>query len=210
MKGTNKRSKKARPAPIVKNQNVKRVLLALALATVGLVVYSFAAQYTYQEKQKVELNKTLQELRVKQQELDKNKLDSLENQKKIEELQKQLQAKRDGQARALAEASVKRVQARVAVSNPQCLQWMAEAGIPATNATTNLILKESGCRYNARNASSGACGIPQALPCSKLPCSLDAAGAVCQLRWMDQYVKARYGSWDKAYATWLSRSPHWY
>ena len=92
-----------------------------------------------------------------------------------------------------------------ASSGGDCASWMAEAGIPLTNATQTLILKESGCRPNAINPSSGACGIPQSLPCSKMGCSLDNAGAVCQLRWMDGYVKARYGSWDNALATWYSR-----
>ncbi len=195
----------------VKHTNIKRVLIAIALATAGLVVFTLASAHTYQEKQRQQLNQTLQEKVELQKVLDKNKLDSEKNQQEIERLKKELQAKKDGQARALAEsARVSNVVPRVAVSNPQCEQWMAQAGIALTNASMQLVLKESGCRYNAINPSSGACGIPQALPCSKLPCSLDAAGAVCQLRWMQGYVTARYGSWENAYATWLSRSPHWY
>lgn len=110
------------------------------------------------------------------------------------------------------------VQSAPAVSsNPSggtCESWLAQAGIPLTNATKTLIIKESGCRTNARNPSSGACGIPQAYPCSKLPCPLNDSGAVCQLQWMDNYVKNRYGSWDNALSTWYSRcgSPQgcWY
>lgn len=197
----------------VEHVNIKRVLITIALATAGLVVFTLASAHTYQEKQRQQLNQTLQEKVELQKVLERNKLDSEKNQQEIERLKKELQAKRDGQARALAEAQkapVRPVAARVAVSNPQCEQWMVAAGIPLTNASMQLVLKESGCRYNAVNRSSGACGIPQALPCSKLPCSLDAAGAVCQLRWMQGYVTARYGSWENAYAKWLSRSPHWY
>lgn len=93
----------------------------------------------------------------------------------------------------------------VAQPTGSCADWMAQAGIPLTEATQTLILKESGCRTNAINPSSGACGIPQAYPCSKLPCPLDNSGAVCQLQWMDTYVKNRYGSWENALSTWYSR-----
>ncbi|MFA5999226.1 MAG: hypothetical protein WC747_04375 [Candidatus Babeliales bacterium] len=89
-----------------------------------------------------------------------------------------------------------------------CADWMAAAGIPDMYSTHKLIINESGCSPNAVNPDSGACGIPQALPCSKIAhCGVEP---VCQLRWMDSYVKGRYGSWDGALAAWNSRSPHWY
>ncbi len=73
---------------------------------------------------------------------------------------------------------------------------------------------ESGWNYRAYNASSGATGIPQALPGSKMA----SAGAdwrtnpATQIRWGLGYIKGRpdYGSPARAYALWLSRSPHWY
>lgn len=88
-----------------------------------------------------------------------------------------------------------------------CGEWMAQAGITDPDAVW-LIGKESGCNPGAVNRSSGACGIPQALPCSKLPCTLDANGAVCQLRWMQSYVMGRYGSWAAARSFHASRG--WY
>lgn len=86
-----------------------------------------------------------------------------------------------------------------------CSDWKSAAGIPNNYATNALINNESGCRTTAINPSSGACGIPQALPCSKMACPLNDSGAVCQLQWMDNYVKNRYGSWENAYAMWQSR-----
>lgn len=80
-----------------------------------------------------------------------------------------------------------------------CGEWLQQAGITDPDAVW-LIGKESGCNPGAVNRSSGACGIPQALPCSKLPCPLDATGAVCQLNWMERYVAGRYGSWAAARA----------
>lgn len=80
---------------------------------------------------------------------------------------------------------------------------------PALNA---LIMGESGWRWNATNPSSGAYGIPQALP----PGKMASAGAdwrtnpYTQLRWMFGYIRSVYGSPARAYAMWLSRSPHWY
>ena len=94
-----------------------------------------------------------------------------------------------------------------APSGGNCDSWKAAAGIPNTYATNKLINNESGCDPSVYNrAGSGACGIPQALPCSKLTvdagCSLDSAGAVCQLRWMDNYVKNRYNTWEGALSFW--------
>ncbi|OKH91505.1 M23 family metallopeptidase [Streptomyces uncialis] len=73
---------------------------------------------------------------------------------------------------------------------------------------------ESNWRWNARNPSSGAYGIPQSLPATKMA----AAGAdwrtnpQTQIRWGLGYIKGRpdYGSPSAAYSKWLSRSPHWY
>jgi uncharacterized protein YabE (DUF348 family) len=100
------------------------------------------------------------------------------------------------------------VGAKQALNIPgNCGEWLAQAGITNSDAIW-LIGKESGCNPGAVNRSSGACGIPQALPCSKLPCPLDAAGAVCQLKWMNNYVLNRYGSWAAARAFHASRG--WY
>lgn len=88
-----------------------------------------------------------------------------------------------------------------------CGEWLAQAGITNADAVW-LVGKESGCNPGAVNRRSGACGIPQALPCSKLPCPLDASGAVCQLSWMNSYVMGRYGSWAAARAHHASRG--WY
>ncbi|MFE2883177.1 peptidoglycan DD-metalloendopeptidase family protein [Streptomyces sp. NPDC059272] len=73
---------------------------------------------------------------------------------------------------------------------------------------------ESGWNYRAKNPSSGAYGIPQALPASKMA----SAGSdwltnyATQIRWGLGYIKGRsdYGSPAAAYSKWLSRSPHWY
>lgn len=127
---------------------------------------------------------------------------------RIEELEKALQAKAE-QKRSLASRALNAVTFTGTVAaQGNCTEWMALAGIPSTYATNKLIAVESGCNPTVVNKSSGACGIPQALPCSKIAhCNWEP---VCQLQWMDVYVKSRYGSWDAALAAWNSRYPHWY
>lgn len=78
--------------------------------------------------------------------------------------------------------------------------WMAAAGISASDysAVEILIQRESSWNPNAINPSSGACGLVQSLPCSKLGPNWN--DPVVALKWADSYVKGRYGSWQAALA----------
>lgn len=90
--------------------------------------------------------------------------------------------------------------------------WMSAAGISASDqgSANAIISQESGWRVNATNRSSGAYGIPQALPGSKMA----SAGSdwqtnpITQLKWMNSYVVGHYGSWQNAYAH--KKSKGWY
>lgn len=76
-----------------------------------------------------------------------------------------------------------------------------------------LAMGESGWNNKARNKSSGAYGIAQALPESKYPAAGRASGGsdpAAQVGWMLSYIKSRYGDPINAYQTWQSRAPHWY
>ena len=92
-----------------------------------------------------------------------------------------------------------------------CAEWVRAAGVSEADvaAAIDLIYHESGCRVDARNASSGAYGIPQALPGNKMA----SAGAdwetnpVTQIRWMAGYV-SRYGGWQGAIEFWYAHG--WY
>lgn len=74
----------------------------------------------------------------------------------------------------------------------------------------SLIAKESGWNVSATNPSSGAYGLPQALPGPKMA----SAGAdwrtnpATQLRWMKSYVDSRYGGVCNAWAH--SQANNWY
>ena len=71
---------------------------------------------------------------------------------------------------------------------------------------------ESGWRVNAYNSDSGAYGIPQSLPASKMgDVAADwATNAATQITWGLNYISDRYGSPCSAWADWNARSPHWY
>ena len=88
----------------------------------------------------------------------------------------------------------------------QCAEWVRQAGVSEEDLETalTLIYHESGCRVTAENASSGAYGIPQALPGSKMA-TMGAdweTNPVTQIKWMIQYVNNRYGGWQEALDFW--------
>lgn len=87
-------------------------------------------------------------------------------------------------------------------------EWMAEAGIAESDwgYVDYIVTRESHWNPNATNASSGACGLVQALPCSKVPGS--GYNPVDNLRWANGYATNRYGSWEKAYYFWTTN--HWW
>lgn len=87
-------------------------------------------------------------------------------------------------------------------------EWMAAAGIAESDwgYVDFIASRESGWNPNATNPSSGACGLIQANPCSKVPGS--GYNPVDNLRWANGYAVGRYGSWAGAYAFWTAN--HWW
>lgn len=68
---------------------------------------------------------------------------------------------------------------------------------------------ESGSNPYAINPNSGACGIPQALPCSKLLSVIGSLDNISgQLDWMVSYIADRYGTPTKAMQ--FHQLNHWY
>lgn len=86
--------------------------------------------------------------------------------------------------------------------------WMSAAGIASSDwpYVDYIVSRESGWNPNATNPSSGACGLVQALPCSKVPGN--GYNPVDNLRWGNGYAVGRYGSWSAAYAFWTRN--HWW
>lgn len=90
-------------------------------------------------------------------------------------------------------------------------QWMIAYGFPADQWTylDELITRESGWRIDAANPS-GAYGLPQALPGSKMASAGPnwQSDPKTQLTWMFGYIKARYGNPAGAWAH--SQASGWY
>jgi len=77
---------------------------------------------------------------------------------------------------------------------------------------TRLWTIESGWRWNAYNASSGAYGIPQSLPGSKMATAGGdwTTSARTQIEWGLGYIKARYSTPCGALQFETSHVPYWY
>lgn len=91
--------------------------------------------------------------------------------------------------------------------------WMAAAGIAQSDyGYVNYIVgSESGWSYAKYNyAGSGAYGLCQALPASKMSTmgSDYMTNPVTQLKWCNGYANSRYGGWEGAYNAWMSK--HWW
>lgn len=88
--------------------------------------------------------------------------------------------------------------------------WLAASGIPQEywGYVDAIVTKESGWNPNATNRSSGACGLAQALPCSKVKGEGGGYNPVTSLQWMNSYVNGRYGGWAGAWSFWQKN--RWY
>lgn len=71
-------------------------------------------------------------------------------------------------------------------------------------AMASLITRESGFNPNSYNRTSGACGLFQALPCSKM----GGMEINNQINWGMRYIQNRYGNPTNAWQHWLTY--HWY
>jgi hypothetical protein len=102
----------------------------------------------------------------------------------------------------------------VAATNPRDIarQKLAEFGWDASQFTCldQIWTRESNWNYRAENAYSGAYGIPQSLPASKMA----SAGSdyltnpATQIEWGLRYIKGSYGSPCGAWAYWTAHSSY--
>lgn len=85
--------------------------------------------------------------------------------------------------------------------------WLRAAGIDPSDwdSVDYIISRESSWRPDAVNPI-GACGLPQALPCSKL--GDNWSDPVHALEWANTYALSRYGSWAAAEIAW--RLQNWW
>ncbi|GAA2395108.1 transglycosylase SLT domain-containing protein [Streptomyces glaucosporus] len=139
---------------------------------------------------------------------------------------KDAQDKREAAEKAAKDAAKKRQQAQQAASRSAertdiavqssytvaQIKAMAQqiVGAGQFQCFSNIVERESGWNYRAQNPSSGAYGLVQALPGSKMA----SAGAdwrtnpATQIKWGLNYMNDRYGSPCGAWQFWQAN--HWY
>lgn len=99
-----------------------------------------------------------------------------------------------------------------ALANSMAAQLYGWTGNQLTGCLDPLWTEESGFSATAINSQSGAFGIPQALPASKMA-SAGAdwqTNAATQIKWGLGYIHDRYGSPCAAWSFETSHTPNWY
>ncbi|WP_405007580.1 lytic transglycosylase domain-containing protein [Kitasatospora purpeofusca] len=106
-------------------------------------------------------------------------------------------------------AGVMPATASAATASPQAI---AAQIVPANQLSSfsQIISHESSWNVTATNPSSGAYGLAQALPGSKMAThgSDWKTNATTQIRWALDYMNGRYGSPNAAWTFWQNH--HWY
>lgn len=113
--------------------------------------------------------------------------------------------------RQFTDAEIKQIQADPAPYGKQLLGeygW----GEGEWSCLMSLWIGESDWSWDATNSSSGAYGIPQALPASKMATAGPdwKTNPVTQMQWGMDYIKTSYGTPCGAKAFWDGNNPHWY
>lgn len=196
---------------------MRRLLLVL-FATV-IVAFSLRTVHEAQtdnqmlKLREIKLKNThleLQNLELDYQRLQADKA-TTEQQKEaeIKRLQeREAQLEKDLQARRLLKAQESKVYAAEEV-RPLTAPLRASESYPTPSGAKGLIYShESGNRLTAINKSSGACGLGQSWPCSKLAkaCPNWRTDYACQDKWFTNYCMNRYGSWEAARNFWLKNN----
>lgn len=140
---------------------------------------------------------------------DSKRLDKLQKEQEsiIEDLERQLQAKLDRQSQSSQNAVYASPQAITATQGCEQLGVrLSGLGVSSGDMSAALFIaqKESGCASGAVNASSGACGEFQSLPCGKW----GSPGTDTYLTHAINYANSRYGGWQGAYNFWIAN--HWW
>ena len=121
------------------------------------------------------------------------------------------EAERRGASRSAVRDAVQLLRRRAPTPSPRSRRWPGRWS-PADQfqCFSNIVNHESSWNYRATNPSSGAYGLVQALPGSKMA----SAGAdwqtnpATQIKWGLNYMNSRYGSPCGAWSFWQAN--HWY
>lgn len=188
----------------------------LAQIILSVIILGFAGLAIHNSRTlRVELDNSLNTLKVLKTESDEksDNINSLEEENKTlqqekedlelqkKELEAKLQAKLEAQKKAQEQAVLASQKTQITGS---CKDWMTQAGITDFENAYFIFQRESNCNPTATNKSSGAYGVCQSLPGSKMA----SAGSdwktnpITQMKWCQSYAHSRYGSWSNAVAFW--------
>ena len=202
--------------------HIQNILIVIALlGFIGLGVTNLAhttqklqiqkIELKSREAKLIELNARYDELLHTQVKTDQERQEQIKKIQELESEKKRLQAELQAKANNVQSEQQRLARAAQNASGTQTanaaggkMEWFKLSGIADSDFgyVDYIISHESGWNPYARNASSGAGGLPQALPYSKTGCAW--GDAVCQLKWANSYAVGRYGSWAKAYNFWVS------
>lgn len=151
------------------------------------------------------LQKLRKQKAVTETELKEKARKEAELKREIDELNRQLQAKKKTQARL---ASVTRPTPQPVYSGGSGCEWLkgrlAANGVSQSDipAAISIASKESGCNPSAVNPSSGACNVFQEYTCGKWGgrYNVDA-----HIRGASAYARDVYGGWWGAYNAWQTQ-----
>ena len=134
---------------------------------------------------------------------------AIEKKEAAEKAAKEAKERAEAKTAASRSASSFPVQSSYSVAQ---IQAMARQMVPSGQfqCFSNIVDHESGWNYRAVNASSGAYGLFQALPGSKMS-SVGAdwqTNPATQIKWGLNYMDSRYGSPCEAWSFWQAN--HWY
>jgi hypothetical protein len=182
-----------------------KAIISVALATLIVLATLHAVHTVNTNNQQLHLK----EIKLRNVQAELNQLDSQyqklqsDNSKTVQEKQAEIQRLLDKQKKLERQLEARRLLKAQEAKAYAASRSQASYGCHTGNWYKDYIYShESGCDRYARNTSSGACGLGQAWPCSKLPCSL--SDYVCQDRWFTNYAISRYGSWAAAYRYWVA------
>ncbi|SPF02150.1 transglycosylase SLT domain-containing protein [Streptomyces sp. MA5143a] len=137
--------------------------------------------------------------------------DAIAKQKQAEKAEQERKAKAEAETKAQAASSLGDAPTQSSYTVAE-IQAMAKAVVASDQWTcfSNIVNHESTWNYKAVNPSSGAYGLFQALPGSKM----SSAGSdwqtnpATQIKWGLNYMESRYGSPCGAWSFWQAN--HWY
>ncbi|MET9849004.1 transglycosylase SLT domain-containing protein [Streptomyces ossamyceticus] len=137
--------------------------------------------------------------------------DAIARQKQAEKAEQERKAKADAETKAQAASSLGDAPTQSSYTIAE-IQAMAKAVVASDQWTcfSNIVNHESTWNYKAVNPSSGAYGLFQALPGSKM----SSAGSdwqtnpATQIKWGLNYMESRYGSPCEAWSFWQANN--WY